>query len=62
MDVTTEEAMRDSLASRGIISRAAPVEEWYHDNWVRVSMGGRRVPVFPVYGFKKSLFLHDINH
>lgn len=60
--VTVEATMRDYLASRGIIPREAPVEEWYVDNWVRIEMWGRRVPVFPIYGFKKSLILHDINH
>ncbi len=54
--------MREYFATRGIIPREAPVEDWYKDNWVRVAMWGRRVPVFPIYGFKKSLFLHDIHH
>jgi hypothetical protein len=60
--VTTEEALKDYPAARGMIPRKLPRDEWYRENWVRVSMWGRRVPVFSVYGFKESLFIHDIHH
>ncbi len=60
--MTTEEALKEYLAARGMIPRQLPREEWYRDNWVRIAMWGRRVPVFPVHGFKKSLFIHDIHH
>ncbi|MEE8166466.1 MAG: hypothetical protein V3T64_12915 [Myxococcota bacterium] len=60
--MTTEQALKDYLASRGMIPRELPRSEWYRENWVRVAMWGRRVPVFPVYGFKESLFIHDIHH
>ena len=60
--MSTEEALKEYLATRGMIPRELPREEWYRDNWVRVAMWGRRVPVFPVHGFKESLFIHDIHH
>ena len=60
--MTTEEALREYLAARGMIPREIPRDEWYRENWVRVAMWGRRIPVFPVYGFKESLFIHDIHH
>ena len=60
--MTTEEAMRDWLETKGFVEPGTPRSEWYADNWVRVAMFGRRVPVFPIYGFKKTLFLHDIHH
>ena len=60
--MTTEEALREYLATRGMIPREIPRDEWYRENWARVAMWGRRIPVFPVYGFKESLFIHDIHH
>ena len=59
---STEQVMREWMVGKGFIEPETPTSEWYADNWVRVDMFGRRVPVFPIYGFKKTLFLHDIHH
>ncbi len=60
--MTTEQALREYLIAHEIIAPELPREDWYKENWVRVPMWGRRVPVFPIYGFKTSLVLHDIHH
>ena len=59
---TTEEALREYLTVRGLIPSGMPRGDWYRDNWVRIQVKGRRVPVFPIHGFKQSFFLHDIHH
>ena len=30
-------------------------EDWFRDSWYRVAVGGRKVPVYPLWGLKKSL-------
>ena len=60
--MTTEEALRAYLVERGFVKPGTPRKELYRGNWVKVPMWGCYVPVFPVYGFKKSLVLHDIHH
>ncbi len=59
---TTEQAMREFMVAQGFVEPGAEAQDWYRANWIRVEMWGRRVPVFPIYGFKKTLFLHDLHH
>jgi len=37
-------------------------DEWFRDPWYRVNFGGRKLPVFPLYGIKRGLILHDLHH
>ena len=60
--MTTEDTLRAYFVERGFVKVGTPRNELYRDNWVKVPMWGYYVPVFPIYGFKKSLMLHDVHH
>ena len=60
--MTTEEALRAYLVERGFVKPDTPRNERYRGNWIKVHLWGHLVPVLPIYGFKKSLMLHDIHH
>jgi hypothetical protein len=60
--MTTREALSDYFEREGIKTSAQNVEQWLGDNWLRFSVFGRRVPVKPLYGFKRALALHDVHH
>ena len=50
----TKDALLQYFADQGIKSRNG----WYQDNWYRIG----KVPVYPMWGLKKSLVLHDVHH
>ena len=56
----------DALAAyferRGIKPRDESVEDWLRENWAYASIGGRRIPIKPLYGYKKVVVLHDVHH
>ncbi len=60
--MTTRDCLVRYLEERGLRERADATEELYTDQWVRIPIGSRRVPVFPVRGIKNALILHDIHH
>ncbi len=50
----TREALIQYFADQGI----GNPDEWYQDNWYRIG----KLPVYPMWGLKDSLILHDIHH
>jgi ubiquinone biosynthesis protein Coq4 len=60
--MTTREALNDYLGQQGIKAGDQPFEEWLHDNWLRMSLFGHRIPVKPLHGFKNAVVLHDVHH
>jgi len=61
--MNTGEALHQYLIDRKILAPDTEQKDWYRDNWVRVPIMGRRIPLFPIYKwFKDSLILHDIHH
>ena len=58
----TRERLAKYLEECGIRPKGNPSNELYPDNWFRVPLMGRRVPIFPLGGIKQSLVLHDIHH
>ena len=35
---------------------------WRSVRWLRVRLGGRAIPIFPVLGYRDALHLHDVHH
>ena len=54
----TREALIQYFAAQGIGNDG----EWYQDGWYRIAIAGRKVPVYPMWGLKNSLILHDVHH
>ena len=60
--MTIHDALGDYFERRGIKPAGESVDEWLRENWVYMSVFGRRVPVKPLYGYKKVVVLHDVHH
>ena len=60
--LTTREALSEYFEREGIKTDDQNFEEWLRDNWLRMNLFGHRIPVKPLYGFKKALALHDVHH
>jgi hypothetical protein len=60
--VTIHDALGECFERRGIKPEGESVDEWLRENWVYMTVFGRRVPVKPLYGYKKVVVLHDIQH
>jgi hypothetical protein len=60
--MTTRDALARYFERRGIKPEAESVEEWLRENWAYMNVGGFRVPIKPLYGYKKVVILHDVHH
>ena len=60
--MTTEEALGRYLAQRGIIDPGDDREDWYSARWFYTRVFGRKVPIFPMTGFRAGIAAHDIHH
>jgi ubiquinone biosynthesis protein Coq4 len=60
--VTTREALSEYFERRGIKPENESVDEWLRENWVYMNVLGRRIPVKPLYWYKKVVVLHDVHH
>jgi ubiquinone biosynthesis protein Coq4 len=60
--VTTQDALGAYFERRGVKPKEESVEEWLRENWVYMTLFGHRVPVKPLYGYKKVVVLHDVHH
>ena len=60
--VTSRDALCSFFEARGIKPRDESFEEWFRHDWARIAIFGRRVPVKPIYGLKRTLVLHDLHH
>ena len=59
---TTEEALGEYLVLRHIIEPGSPPEDWYRGGWFYFYTRGRRIPIFPMLGFRRGLAQHDVDH
>ncbi|MEN8182425.1 MAG: hypothetical protein ABFS46_07810 [Myxococcota bacterium] len=60
--ITAREALLAYLVEQGVRQADDPPDAWFDDPWYRYPIGGRRVPVFPLFLIRRSLTLHDLNH
>lgn len=60
--MTAREALGEYFERRGIKPHDESIEEWLRENWVYMTILGRRVPVKPLYGYKKVVIVHDVHH
>lgn len=60
--MTARDALLAYLVEQGVRQPDDPPDAWFNDPWYRYPIGGRRVPVFPLFGLLPSLTLHDLNH
>jgi len=60
--VTAHDALGEYFERRGIKPETESVDEWLEENWAYANILGRRVPIKPLYGYKKVLILHDLHH
>ena len=60
--MTARQALIAHLEKLGVRQPGDPSPEVYRDPWLRMAVAGRRIPVFPVWGFLGALALHDLHH
>jgi len=60
--VTARQALIAHLERIGVRQAGDLSPDVYRDPWLRVAVGERRIPVFPLWGFRGSLALHDLHH
>jgi hypothetical protein len=60
--MTTREALARYFERRGIKPEDESIDEWLRENWVYMTIRGHRVPIKPLYGYKKVVILHDVHH
>jgi hypothetical protein len=56
------EALGEYFERRGIKPHDESIEAWLSETWAYMTIFGRRVPVKPIYGYKKVLIVHDVHH
>ncbi len=61
-EVTTRDALMEYFEEQGLRDPDQPADAWYRDAWYRIRIGGRRVPVLPLYGLKRARIKHDVHH
>lgn len=57
----TKDALHD-LFSGMTPDKDFSIDDWLADDWLRARIGGHLVRVFPKWGYKKALILHDTHH
>lgn len=60
--MTTREALARYFERRGIKPEAESIDEWLRENWAYMNIHGHRIPMKPLYGYKKVVILHDVHH
>ncbi|HZR82457.1 MAG TPA: hypothetical protein VFD92_15290 [Candidatus Binatia bacterium] len=60
--MTVREAMGEFFERRGIKPRDESVDEWLREKWAYTAIGSHRIPIKPLYGYKKVVILHDVHH
>ena len=58
----TQDALIRYFVEQGVLDEKDSAEEWFQDNWIRLKLGERRIPFFPLYGLRRGLILHDLHH
>ena len=62
LTMTVHDALGEYFERRGVKPTGESVDEWLRENWVYMSVRGYRIPVKPLYGYKKVVVLHDVHH
>jgi len=62
VSVRTREALARYFERRGIKPEAESIDAWLRENWAYMNVGGHRIPMKPLYGYKKVVILHDVHH
>jgi hypothetical protein len=60
--MTTREALGAYFERRKIKPHDESVEQWLRENWAYMTIGGHRIPVKPLYGYKHVVVIHDVHH
>ncbi len=60
--MTTADALTRYLAERRIIDAADELEDAYAASWFYTEVRGRRLPIYPMVGFRGGIALHDVHH
>jgi hypothetical protein len=60
--MTVHDALGDYFERRGVKPESESVDEWLREKWAYMSIGRCRVPIKPLYGYKKVVVLHDVHH
>ena len=60
--VITCEALARFFERRGIKPETESIDAWLAENWAYMNVGGYRIPMKPLYGYKKVVILHDVHH
>lgn len=60
--MTTRDALVQFLEESGMRPKGDPSPEIYPDDWFRLPIGSRRIPLFKHGAIKQSLMLHDLHH
>jgi len=58
----TREALWEFLVEKMIRARGETFDDYFSERWVRATIGGRSVPVLPIWGYRKALLIHDTHH
>lgn len=62
MAFLASDALGRYLAERGLIEPRTPRDSWYAGPWFHVQLWGRRIPIFPMLGFRGAVAVHDVHH
>jgi len=54
--------LADHIENYNLCPGAKTVEEWLSKGWVAFDIGGRSIPLIPLWGLKKALIAHDVHH
>lgn len=60
--MTTEEALGRFLAEQNIIEAGCAQPDWYAGAWFTLWVRGRKIPFFPMTGFRDGLVQDDADH
>jgi len=60
--MTTKQVLLAHLEKIGVRRPSDPSAAIYRDSWFRIAIGSQSIPIFPLWGLRRSLTLHDIHH
>ena len=60
--MTTHDALGEYFERRGIKPGDESVDDWLREHWAYMNLFGHRVPIKPLYGYKRVVILHDVHH
>jgi hypothetical protein len=58
----TSTALWNHVRENDLCPGADSLQEWQNVNWIKVRIGGKAIPIFPVIGYREALHLHDVHH